>query len=486
MRLHKHRTTSGPSHNITQWLWAVALVVLSAAPAFAQSVWELTPYRIHLITAMSAAPGLDAKLQADLEAGLLLRFETVIGASWDVSIGQGSPRLRNRMTDNMNRLDVGLLPKDAAEFDKIMLLSANTGGWGYLLCAREFDVRTQTFGPAVELPVGQTSKLCDAAFDAIRRAFVPLARIAESKGGEATLRLRAGGLPMRDKTLTPLQKGDIFRPLVRYIDRDGKLRRVVEVPWTYLVVEEIGPHSFNCKLHSAMHSPLTGRRRGRVEQLALAVRPTEDSTLLTLKARVEPHRPLCGYEVAARLPGSKKTLPVGRTDEQGAVTVPAVANDPLRILVVKCGGVLLARLPVVPGLAPSLSAEVPAVDKRLEAEGFVTGLQEELIDLVTRREMLIARAKRHIGAADWDQARQAVNELRSLQTRAELTRILNREREKFSVEDNWTKKKIDTLFGDTRKLLDKFLDPGSIEKIATELSQAREKGRKKTKPAAGS
>ena len=462
---------------IARRLWAVALVALLAAPASAQSVWELTPYRIRLVVAMQPAPGLGPRLQSDLEEGLLSRFETVIGAAWDVSTGPASARLRNRMIENVADVTAELLPEDFRDFDKIMLLSVNTGPVGYRVSAREFDVRTQVFGSVAELPVAQASKLRDASFAAVWRAFAPLARIAESKGKDVTLRLRAGGLPMRDKTLVGARKGDIFRPLVRYIDRDGKLRRVIEVPWTFLAVEKIEPRGFKCKLHSAMHSPLTGRRRGRVEQLALAVRSVGKSTRLSLKARTEPHQPLCGYDVLARPGDSKKTTLVGRTDGHGNVTIPSVEESPLRILVVKCGGVLLARLPIVPGLSPSLSAEVPDVDKRLEAEGFVTGVQEELIDLVTRREVLIIRAQKHIADADWEKARVAVNELRSLQTRAEFRRILEREQEKISVKDNWTKKKIDILFGDTQKLLNKFLDSEAIEKIAREVSLAREKSR---------
>ena len=425
---------------------------------------------------MRPTPELDSRLRSDLQRALLGRFETVIGAAWDVSTEPVSPRLRHQIIDDIGAVTAELLPQGRGEFDKIMLLAVTPGPKGYRVAAREFDVRTQIFGSVAEQPLSQSAKLCDASFDAIWRAFAPLARIASSKGKDVNLRLRAGGLSMRDKTLKALAAGDVFRPLVRYLDREGKLRRVIEVPWTFLVVDRIEERGFHCTLHSAMHSPLSGRRRGRVEQLALAVRPAGKSTRLTLKARVEPNQLLCGYDVLARLPDSKKTTPLGRTDAKGTVNIPAI-DGPLRILIVKCGGVLLARLPVVPGLSPTLEAQVPGVDERLEMEGFVIGMQEELIDIVTRREVLIVRTRRHIAEVDWEKAKARVNELRSLQTRAEFLRTLDRQQEKVSVKDAWAKKKIDTLFADTRKLLDKFLDPGAIEKIALELNQAQAQNR---------
>jgi len=47
-----------------------SVIAMSAVPASAQSVWELTPYRIQLIVAMQPSPGLGPCLQSDLEEGL--------------------------------------------------------------------------------------------------------------------------------------------------------------------------------------------------------------------------------------------------------------------------------------------------------------------------------------------------------------------------------------------------------------------------------
>ena len=163
---------------------------------------------------------------------------------------------------------------------------------------------------------------------------------------------------------------------------------------------------------------------------------------------------------------------LGRTDAAGAIRVPA-ASDPLRVLLIKNGGVLLARLPIVPGLVPELTAEIPDDDPRLEAEGFITGMRENLVDLVTRRQILFVRARKHIEAGELDKAAELVDELRGLQTRTEFLRDLDRRQEKLDTDNIRGGKKIDKLFADLRTLLERFLDPAPIEKISRDLVNAR-------------
>ncbi|MEA3342077.1 MAG: hypothetical protein U9R15_19095, partial [Chloroflexota bacterium] len=114
--LHKYKLA------INCLLGAILLVAALASSASAQSVWELTPYKIRLIVAMQPAAGLDARLQSDLEAALLARFETVVGAAWDVTSEEAPPRLRHQIIGDIGAVTAELLPKDRDEFDKIMLL----------------------------------------------------------------------------------------------------------------------------------------------------------------------------------------------------------------------------------------------------------------------------------------------------------------------------------------------------------------------------
>ena len=73
---------------------AVLVTWTVAVPAAAQTVWELTPYRVQVILAAQRAPELTAECRADLAADLLTRIDTLIGAAWDASVTEASAELR--------------------------------------------------------------------------------------------------------------------------------------------------------------------------------------------------------------------------------------------------------------------------------------------------------------------------------------------------------------------------------------------------------
>jgi hypothetical protein len=354
---------------------------------------------------------------------------------------------------------------------------------GFRVAAREFDVPTQLFSASVSRPVRQMGKLCDEALAAVLAAFAPLARIESVDKEQVTLRLKAAALPWRDPQLLPIQPGDVFLPVIRYQDAEGNLRRdrqgnVIRpkpVPWTFCAVRQVTPSRLECRLHTGLRSPLSGRRRGRVQQLALAVVPPRQPTILTLQSRSEPKRALAGYEVSAHAPEAKTPVLLGRTDRQGRISVPP-GDGLLRVLLVRSGGQLLARLPMVPGLQAACTAEIPDDDPRLEAEGLLSGLREELVDLVARREVLLARARARIKAGQFDEAEELIGQLLRLeQSQQELSRTLAVEQRGVRAADPAVQREIDALFGDVQKLLRTQLRTEAVAQLREELRTARSK-----------
>lgn len=443
------------------------------APAAVQSVWELTPYRIQLIVATEPIARLPAGLREELQGELIARIESVVGTPWDITPGNPPKRLLRLIASEINAVTVESLPKESLEFDKVMLLAVTGGPSGYRIAARELDVRTRVFGTTVRLPVWQAEKLRDVAFQAIRKAFAPLALIEKTDGNVVTLSLRAAGLRSRDKTLDWVSPGSVFRPLVRYNDRHGNIRRIAHIPWTFLLVDKLDD-GVRCKLFSGLRSPLSGRRRGRIEQLALAVVPPRGSTKLTIHCRTDPERTLSGYNVYIGTAGGKAKRLLGRTDFQGQITVPpsATSGHALSILTVASGGRPLARLPIVPGLEPQLTASVANDDQRLEAEGFVTGLREMLVDLVARRELLIAMAEQQLDEGQLDKANGSIRQLRELRTGEQFAQMLNSQQKKIFSKDPTVQRRIDALFTDTQKQLDQYLDPAPIDRLSRQLLKA--------------
>lgn len=500
--------STGWSRGLQRTLLPALLACAWAAPAAAQTVWELTPYRVRVILATGPAPELTGDLQADLQAELLTRVDTLLGAAWDADVRWASDELRRVMIRDFQRVTVDLLkeelwrelreatgkepspgeqpapeqegpdaqgPSRLESLDKIILLAVLPGPDGYEVRARELDVRTRQWNTTVSAPALHPAKLRDAAFRAVLRAFAPLARIAgvdEEDRKRITLRLRASGFPPPDETVATVRPGDVFQPIIRHNDRYGKLRGVRPLEWTFLHVEARSGGVLDCRLHTGLRSPLSARVRGQFEQLAVAAIPTNKPTRLVLQSRTQPRKALAGYDVYSHPPDSKTTELIGRTDQQGSVIVPP-AESPLRVLVVKSGAEFLARLPLVPGMQPELVADIRSDDERLKAEGFIRGLQEELIDLVTRREVLLAQAQKRIEEKKLEEARKLIEELRTLEGRDDFDLYLQQEQKRVFSADKLAQAKIDQMFRKTRELVNFYLDPAAVDQLERVLHDVR-------------
>lgn len=456
-------------------LSAALLLAGLSSVASSQTVWEIDPYRIQVLLAVEPGAGLTPRFERELQRGLVDRTDLLVGAAWILEAAPADVRLRHAILHHLDTLSPESLEIANAKLDKLVLLAISSDSAGYRVSARELDLRTRLWGTLVTLSVAQLAAVHDAAFDALCAAFAPLATVSETDPARKTvaLRLRAGALPPRDPTLTFSQPGSVFRHMMRYNDRDGNLQRVLVVPWTYLVVAEVAGPAVTARAHSGVRSALSGRQRGRVEQLALGVTPPKAGSQLKLQSRIEPHQPLEGYEIYSYTPDSRETRLLGRTDRDGLLSIPP-GDHPLRLLLVKSGGALMAKLPFVPGLESVSEAEVPDDARRLEVEGFVTGLQEMLVDLVAQREVLMHRVRVRIKSGKLDEAQALFDQLRRLKTRDEFAFDVQRQRQTLVSADPAVQSKIDKLFNDTESLLGRFLNPGEIDRLDAELKQARQ------------
>jgi len=133
------------------------------------------------------------------------------------------------------------------------------------------------------------------------------------------------------------------------------------------------------------------------------------------------------------------------------LVVPATAQ-PLQILMVKSGDQALARLPSC-GPDTQLPPRSPTTTSVCREAS--SGLQEELVDLVTRREVLLIQAR--ASSSDEVDEGQAPDQIKSLKTREFSPRVGRRpappgfQRRGHPEEDR-------PLFADTKKLLLQHLD----------------------------
>jgi hypothetical protein len=238
-------------------------------------------------------------------------------------------------------------------------------------------------------------------------------------------------------------------------------------------VQPPDPAIVPCRVHSGLRSPLSARRRGRTEQLAVAVNPPRAATRLELYSAFEADYPLAGYQVYAQSPDSAATTLLGLTDNRGAVQVPPADEHPLRLLIIKNGDEPVAKLPVLAGWEPSLRALVTNDEQRLRVEGFITGLQERAVDTVARRELLLARVRLRLQAGRVPDADALFERVKALPTLTEFQQELQAFERTVQTNDPRLRRKIDKLLTDTRQVLEKHLAEKPVSEVAALLAAAK-------------
>jgi len=478
---------------------AALLLAATARPVSAQSTWALTPYRIELDVLAES----DEPLAQRVRSALTVRAEATMGAQWHLE---------------------GVVQSDAAGEEEVELdkrftveLTAQAGAWS--VAVRELDVRTGKEGPTVRRDVLQPAKLIDGAWDAVLEAFRPVARIVDveiTRKSEAAppvqsgavIQLRAGRLPGADTHAINASRGALFRPILRRMSRgrsaDDEASESRVVPWTYLVAERVSSDGrIGCRVETGLRAPLPARPSRRTRRLALMVRPQPRPTTLEVRARAGENEPLPDFEILLASNDDQPPTMLGLTDHRGRFVLPDAhsrgataglpnsAEDPhpsplpegegtsrLPIIVlVRSGERTLARLPIVPGLEETVTAYVPDDRPRLRAEAFTSALGERLIDVALQREILMARARLMAEQGEMAEARSLVNELTSLPDRDWFARRVEtyrrRQLQGEAELDPSVRREIDKMTTELKNLIGGQLDPAAVERIRTEIAQAR-------------
>ncbi len=145
------------------------------------------------------------------------------------------------------------------------------------------------------------------------------------------------------------------------------------------------------------------------------------------------------------------------------------------MLLIKHGKQLLAKLPVVPGAEPEIKVPLPDDDARLAAEERLSALRENLIDVVARRNILIARARRKIEEKDFAAAEELLQSLDDLPSRSQFNLTLTTTAQLIRSDDPQMQRRIDQMFHATRTLATQFLDVKPISQLHDELREAQQK-----------
>jgi hypothetical protein len=473
------RRRAAPIMAVMTVLLGILAAVASPGATRAQDSWEYTPYRIRVWLAVRPSAAVSATLREDVLRTLEVLAPVYGGATWRLKAEVAPETIGSSMLavlDDLTVEQVGAVAADALSQDKLMLLCIREDQGRFVVTCRELDCTTRTLGRTVRMDSWQRVLLPRAAVDAIAESFQPLVRVESSRGKKATVRIRAGGLVRDEHCPSAIRGGDVLRPVIRRNDRRGEPKPggIQVLDWTYLVVREAKEYLLDCDVYSAMRNPLAGRSSSTVERMALKVRPRGGRTTLQLVARGESPDPLEGYEIFAKKPvagdgtESNPSLRLGLTDWRGMIDIEQ-SDLPLRLIYVKNGAHLVARIPVVPGYQPLETVPLPSDDKRLEAEAFVKGMESTVMDLVARREILADRIRRRIAEGKTDQARELLDEIKSFQTKEDLEMMLASRQSALASPDKRQQQRIDQLLTGTRSLLNKYLNPEQLVALEREV-----------------
>ena len=466
--------------SIHRWMYSVSLAfciwICFSSTTFAQSVWEVTPYTVQVLLAIGDEPDLPASWRDGLPQRLTRDLKVAFRATWDPKVTIAPDPLRSVMLHDLEAVtqdDIVSANAEWAKRDKVFLVAITGSPSAYQIEVREYDATLLRLGPAERSSVDSLSQVSGRTSQSIIDSFSPLVRIDRYNDGVAKTRLRAGVLMQSGNTAGLLKPGDVLLPFDRRVSSSGKTKPsdVRAIDWTYLLVgDAVQPSSANFKVVSGYKQPFRTKRNRRNQQLAIRARKTSEQSTIRLQSRAKEPSPLIGYEIHEK--GDKTTNFLGYTNWRGELTIPE-GESPIRTLLVRSGGRVTAKLPIVPGLRDVVVASMRDDRQRVEADGFMAGIQTQLIDIVAQRESLSARIRRLISNQEFDEARRLLDRFRDLPTKDLFEDDLRRQRSQLKVTDAGLRKRIDTMFVQTSRTLGKFLNPRRYSELEKELEAAQ-------------
>jgi len=348
--------------------------------------------------------------------------------------------------------------------DKLFIVHVATERLPWTVSVVELDCLMREFSTVHRLQVGFPAQLASTVGQAVTEVFSPLVRIEDAGQRSAQGRVRAAGLITDEDSPAAFRVGDYLVPMIRRNDRNGDPIGIGPLSWAYLLVKEVNGSSLKMDYHAGKAGGLQGRQNKRTFRTAARVRPFGEHTVIRLHAQRDPSAPLVGYELYERQLDSPEMTFVGRTDWDGRIRIEKT-DTVLRLLYVKNGGAVLARLPVVPGQTELEIADLVGDDQRLRAEAYIRGTQNAIVDLVAIRQLFAARIRARLEKGQLNEAKELLEALREEPTYEKIAADMGRKLTQLKGRNAAEQARIDRMFAQTREMLVKNISPGLLREI---------------------
>lgn len=365
----------------------------------------------------------------------------------------------------------GLLGEVFERFDKIFVVRTDRQRVPIEVDVVELDCLMRLAGPVVSQTVLSNVHLADQIGRAITRAYSPTVRIEEATTNKVEGRLRAGGLILNPESPAALHDGDFLQPALRKDDRFGDPLILEALDWAYLHVNELDGPKIKMELFAGRQGGIQGRRNKRTHRMAFRIRDYHPHTEIRLHAQKRPDVALQGYEFYEKELDSPAMTFVGRTDWDGRLVLEKT-DRPLRLLYVKNGGAVLARLPCVPGQDLHATADLRGDDPRLQAEAYIRSIQNTIVDQVALRNLLAARIRMRLEKGDIKDARELLNQLRQLETYESISAEMRTKRALLETDSSQQNAMISQLFDQARTMLVKYVNEQIVRELEAEVNRA--------------
>ncbi len=148
----------------------------------------------------------------------------------------------------------------------------------------------------------------------------------------------------------------------------------------------------------------------------------------------------------------------------------------MRLLYVKNGGAVLARLPIVPGATERETADLVGDDQRLRAEAYIRGTQNAIVDLIAIRTLLGARIRLKLEKGQMAEAKELLLMLEKQPTYEVISADMAKKIIQIKGRNPSEQKRIENMFAETREMLVKNINSNLIRELEAEVKQAEANG----------
>ena len=457
-----------------------------------RAVWQLTPYGVDVrVSAAGGVPLATVRAfveTAEQEAVAALGGIAVRSTRSETEDAQPAPSRNGDRVQETAEIAANSPPPTTESLamrptlDKRFNVQLRLAFPAIELQVSEYCYISQTTGRTAIRRIHNDAELASAFREAVREAFRPIVKAGPTPTAQIAGKVRGGLLGIKPGATVNehVATGDLFVPVVREDTFRGDAR-VSPIPWTVVRSESVKGSQWQGRVFAANLKALSARRSGRSSLILVKTPAPGGVSILRLEDQSEPPLPLVNYEVQTRRVEAALPEPLGFTNVKGEIPVTGKPGE-LFYVYVRHGESLLARFPLAPGSSPLVTAKSRNDNERLLAEGYLAGVQDEVVDLIARRELMLTKARMAMEAGKVDVAQDYLRRYRLLTPASSLLlsldrkEALDREQAVQRGRDEKVARQVHRMFEDTRTLIRRSFNEERVQEIEQSLKQVKPAG----------